>query len=268
MAAPPWRVIIPSLALAVTVWLWALAGTLFMLRWTAFDRPEPPGAPLLPYGELRIGVDASYPPFAIATADDLYGLEIDLGRAIAGQLNAPVRFVNMGFDGLYDSLKADQVDLVLSALVIDPSRMGDVRYTLPYFNAGLVLVSAQAVSLSSIEQLPGKKIALAFASEADQLAHAWLRRVPPFSILPFERPDDALDAVRLAMADAALVDAVSARLYRRRHADWPASSSYVTDILYAGAVRLDHGALHEAVNQALASLMSAGTLEQIIDRWL
>ena len=64
---------------------------------------------------MRIGVDASYPPFAVATADDLFGLDIDLGSALGERLGIPVRFVNMGFDGLYDSLRADQVDVVISA---------------------------------------------------------------------------------------------------------------------------------------------------------
>lgn len=267
MAARPWRVIGVSLALAVTAWIWTLAGALFLLRWIAVDRPPPPPPPLLPYGEMRIGVDASYPPFA-AVADDLYGLEIDLGRMIASRLNAPVRFINMGFDGLYDSLKADQVDLVLSALVIDASRMGDVRYTLPYFNAGLVLVSPAAKPVQAVDQLPGRRIALEFASEADQLARVWLRRVPPFVILPYELPDHALDSARRGIADAALVDAVSARLYLRLHPDWRAASQHVTDVLYAGAVRSDRGALQRAIDQALAAMMEDGTLAQLVSRWL
>lgn len=268
MAASPWRIALVGLSVAVTVWIWALAGELFVLRWAALERPESPPRLLFPYGEMRIGVDASYPPFAIATADDLFGLDIDLGRAIAARLNIPVRFVNMGYDGLYDSLKADQVDIVISALLVEPSRLGDVRYTRHYFNNGLVLVSSANKPLESMYDLPGGSVAYEFGSEADQQAHIWLRRVLPFEIQPYELPQYALDAVRLNIADAALVDATSALLYLRNHTGWNASYRYVTDSWYAVAVRLDRFELWAVVNEALQSLANDGALDAILSRWL
>jgi len=268
VASSPWRIIAVGLGLTMTVWIWALVGVLFALRWTALERPEPPAKLLFPYGEIRVGVDASYPPFAVATADDLFGLDIDLGRALAARLSLPVRFVNMGYDGLYDSLKADQVDVVISALLVDPSRLGDVRYTRHYFNDGLVLVSPAENPLESMVDLPTHSVAYEFGSEADQQAHRWLRRVLPFETQPYELPGYALDAVRLSKVDAALVDATSALLYLREHPNWNAQYRYVTDAWYAVAVRIDRFERWAAVNEALQSLADDGTLDAILARWL
>jgi polar amino acid transport system substrate-binding protein len=268
MAASPWRIVFVGLSLGVAIWIWALAGALFVLRWTAFERPDPPPKLLFPYGEMRIGVDASYPPFAVATADDLSGLDIDLGRALASRLGVAVRFVNMGYDGLYDSLKADQVDIVISALLVDPSRTGDVRYTRHYFNNGLVLISATNHPIGDISALAGRALAYEFGSEADQQAHLWLRRVLPFETQPYELPHVALDAVRLNTANAALVDATSARLYLREHPEWNGQYQYMTDAWYTIAVRLDHVERWEVVNEALESLVEDGTLDTLLARWL
>ncbi len=268
MAARPWRVISAALLAVITLWLWALAGVLFVLRWNSVERPGPPLKELFPYGEMRVGVDASYPPFAVATADDLYGLDIDLGRAIAERLKVPVRFVNMGYDGLYDSLKADQVDVVISALLIDRSRTNDVLYTLPYYNAGFVLVSRAGQPFAAMHDLSGHALAYEFGSDADTFARAWLRRIPPFDTRPYELPAYALDAVRLGQADAALVDATSARLYLRDHPQWAAQMQYVSDSLYAVAVRISRGKTWEAVNFALQTLADDGTLAAIVNRWL
>jgi ABC-type amino acid transport substrate-binding protein len=254
--------------MTITLWVWGLAGALFALRWAAVERSEPPAKLLFPYGEMRVAVDASYPPFAVATSDDLFGLDIDLGRALASQIGVPVRFVNMGYDGLYDSLKADQVDIVISALLVDPTRLGDVRYTRHYFNNGLVLVSPTDQPVEGASELSGRAVAFEFGSEADQQAHLWLRRVLPFDTRPYELPQYALDAVRLNSADAALVDATSALLYLREHADWKAQYRYVTDSWYAAAVRVDHFERWAAVNQALQSLADDGTLDTIVARWL
>jgi len=267
MASRPWRITWMTASIALALWVWALAGVTFALRWTSVERPGPPLRELFPYGEMRVGVDASYPPFAVATANDLFGLDIDLGRALAERLRVPIRFVNMGFDGLYDSLKADQVDLVISALLIDLSRMGEVRYTQPYYNAGLMLVSDANNPVNSMRDLPGRSLAYEFGSEADIVARGWLRRIAPFDTRPYELPTYALEASRLGEADAALVDATSVHLYLREHPDWAVASQYVTDSLYAIAVRLDRGRTWNAVNQALQSLADDGTLETIIQRW-
>jgi ABC-type amino acid transport substrate-binding protein len=268
MAASPWRVVFVGLSVSLIVWLWALAGVLFIARWYSVERPEPPHRLLFPYGEIRIGVDASYPPFAVATADDLFGLDIDLGGALGIRLGVPVRFVNMGYDGLYDSLKADQVDVVISALLVDPSRLGDVRYTRHYFNDGLVLVSGVNNSVESMNALPGRALAYEFGSEADQQAHLWLRRVLPFETQPYELPQFALDAVRLNRADAALVDATSARLYMREHPEWRAQYAYMTDAWYAMAVRSDRFERWVVVNEVVEALAEDGTLDAMLAKWL
>lgn len=231
---------------------------------------SPPLKPedLFPHGEIRIGVDASYPPFAVATADDLFGLEIDLGKAIGERVDLPVRFTNMGYDGLYDSLRADQVDLVIAALQVDLLRTADVRYTRSYFNNGLVLVSDSDSNLASMDDIGNAKLAYEFGSDADQQARLWARRLLPFEIQPYELPEYALDAVRLNIADAALVDAASARLYLREHNNWRAQYHYVTDALFVIPMRVDRIDAWRVINEALETLAQDGTLDSIINRWL
>jgi polar amino acid transport system substrate-binding protein len=249
------------------VWVWLLAAATFSLRWLAVERPGPLVRELFPHGEMRVGVDASYAPFAVATADDLFGLDIDLGWAIASRLGVRVRFVNMGFDGLYDSLKTDQVNVLISALVTDYSRTNEVLYTLPYYNAGLVLVSPTAKPFTDYHQLQDARLALEFGSEADQLARRWGRRIT-FTSLPYELPRYALDSLRLDQAEAALVDATAARLYQREYLGWAVTSTQMTDTLYVMATRRDRGQTWDAINRVLAELLDDGTVEALIAKWL
>lgn len=259
---------LPTMILVLTIWIWGLAGILFALRWNAVIRPGPPLKEIFPYGEMRIGVDASYAPFAVATTNDLFGLDIDIGKALAESLDVPARFVNMGYDGLYDSLKVDQVDLLISALVVDYSRTNEVRYTLPYYNAGLVLISSVNSPIQSMLDLSGHSLAYEYGSDANLTATTWMRRIHPFQLQPYELPAYALDAARIGISDAALVDATTAQLYLRDYPNWKTSSAYVTDVLYAIAVRIDRVATYDAINGALALLIEDGTVQSIINRWL
>ncbi len=243
----------------------ALVLALALIRRATEPAPAAPRS-LFPYGELRIGVDASNPPFAVATADDLWGLEIDLARELAKRIDLPLRFVNLGFDGLYDALKTDQVDALIAGVQIDLTRLNDVHYSQPYFNAGLVLVSARGVA--DMRELPGHSLAYEFGSEADSEARRWLRRVLPFETRPYELPEYARDVARLGDADAALVDATSARLYLRDHPDWHADLNQVTDAPYAIATQSRRPEISVAINDALQAIIDDGTLDAIVAKWL
>lgn len=257
-----------ALSISLLVWVWALAGALFVFRWNSVARPGPSVKEIFPYGEIRIGVDASYPPFEVATADSLFGIDIDIGNALGAKLDIPVRFVNMGYDGLYDSLKVDQVDMLISALVIDYPRSGDVLYTVPYYNAGLVLVTPKTQPIITMEELSRHSLAFEFGSDANLLARAWLRRIDPFQLMPYETPEFALDAIRLGFSDAALVDATSTRLYLRQHEQFEVVQTPVTEVLFAIALSTQRGNTWRVVDQALKEMIDDKTIEAILNRWL
>ncbi|MCU0495896.1 MAG: ABC transporter substrate-binding protein [Anaerolineae bacterium] len=238
-----------------------------LLRWIEHYSP-PTLAELFSTGEIRIAVDASYPPFAVATADNLYGLDIDLGDEIGRRVGMPVRFINMGYDGLYDSLQTGQTDLIISALLVDQFRMGDVLYTREYFNAGLLLISRADNPLLWMDQLTGRTLAYEFGSLADIEARLWSRRIDQFEQRPYELPEYALDSVRLGISDAAVVDAITGRLYLRNHQDWKAYTVYVSYMPLAIAVRIDRLFVWELIDETLEEMKADGTLETLIARWL
>ncbi len=119
-----------------------------------------------------------------------------------------------------------------------------------------------------MEDVPGHRLAYEFGSEAEAEARTWLRRVLPFEPRPYELPSYALDAARLGDADAALVDAVSARLYLRDHPDWHASVEQVTDSLYAIATQSRRPEISAAIDAALQALIDDQTLDDLVARWL
>lgn len=230
--------------------------------------PESTLADAFPYGEIRIGVDASFPPFAVDNGQTMYGADIDLGNAIGKHLNLPVRFINIGYDALYDALATDKVDVLISALNVNPLKTQDVRYTRHYFDNGLLLVSAADSPFISMETLPGHRLAYEFGGTADNEVRLWSRRLAEFEQRPYELPAYALEAVRLGEADAALVDATAYHLYLREHPDWPVQAHYVTNSFYAIAVRIDRTATFKFVNDAIWIFLADGTLDAILQKWL
>lgn len=239
-----------------------LAGVLVPL-----ERP-PSISSAFPAGAIVVGVDASYPPFALDDGDSMRGLDIDLARAIAAELDLPVRFLNIGFYALHDALISGQVDILVSALRIDPARMDDLRYTQSYFDNGLVLVRAADDPLSDVNTLTNGRIAYEYASSAEGQVRVWEENGQSIARLPYELPQYALDALRLGQADAAIVDATTARLYLSAQREWQARYERLTHEPYAIALRIDRADAWQLVDAALETLIESGELARIIDKWL
>jgi len=266
MAAATRRTVVLIALAALAVWSLALAVGVW--RWNGVLRVGPPGRALFPYGELRVAIDPSNAPFAFPDGAGFAGIEPELARAIGARLGVPVRLIPHGFDGLYDAVRADQADMALAALVINPARTRDVRYSPAYFNAGMVLaVSGDSPPGGPADGFSGR-VAVAYGTDEQTEAERWLRRVAPFEILPYETREYALDAVRLGEADAALVDAVTAGRYRAAHPDWPSALLEVTVVPYAAALRPDRPALAATIERALNEMLADGTLQTIIGRYL
>ena len=228
----------------------------------------PPERAMLPYGELRVGIDPSTPPLAVDTGGAYAGLEVDLARALAERLDVPLRFVPLGFDGLYDALIADQADVILAGLRPDASRLDVVRYIMGYFDAGLVLVHADGADLPTMQAMDGRTLAVEFGTDGDLEARGWQRRLHVLHVLPLDTPAAVLEAVAAGQADAALLDALSARLGLEEHAGLVIAPEVVTHDWIAPAVRADAHRLGDALDAALQAMQADGTLDALLARWL
>lgn len=230
---------------------------------------------VLDTGVLRVGMDASFPPFEyVNDAGDLVGFDVDLARAIADRIaseyetEVQVHFVaNLPYDGLYDALTAERVDAVISALYTDPARADGFAYSTPYFNAGQVLVVREGEAIEKLEDMAGRTLAVELGSEGDVVARDRARRLSDLTVLPCQSAQEALDQVVAGQAHAALVDHLSALSAIDEESQLRITGPPVTDEPYAVALQGDSHGLLRAVNDALEELEEEGTLNQLRRKW-
>ena len=219
-------------------------------------------------GVLRVGLDPTYPPFEVDEGGGLRGLDVDLAEALAAELDLTVAYTYLSYDGLYDGLGTGQVDLLLSALVIQPERTRDFSYSDPYFNAGQMLLSTDPAT-QSIADLEGRAVAVELGSEGHVQAIEWSRRLNVLRIDQFNTPEEALLAAEEGRSAAVLIDAISSGLYLLSH---ESQLTYRGDPIinepYAMVVRAEDELLLAKLNEALARLRASGKLDRLIDNHL
>jgi len=221
-------------------------------------------------GVLRVGMDASFPPFELEEDGTYRGYDVDLAQEIARRLSLRVEFVNVSFDGLYDALASKRCDVLISALPYEAGRTRDVSYTGGYFNAGQVVITRQSdTSIGGYGDLGRRTVAVEMGSQAHQEARRLRDQEQiPLTIQVAQSSDEALDMVQSGQADAAIADAVTARSALRSRKGLAIRGDPFTDESFVIAVRRDSPALFAAVNGALIALRVEGWLEAAANRWL
>lgn len=222
-------------------------------------------------GILKVGLDPTYPPFEAANENGVYGLDVDLANAVTADLGLQTEFVLFGYDGLYDALATGQVDVLISALVIAPERTEDFAYSEPYFNAGEILIVRQdETAISEMADLENRTLAVELGALGHVEATTWAKEIPTLTVIPYPTADDAMTAVVDGEADAALVDAISGRLFIQLQ-QTPALKRLpepVTVEPFAIVTRIGDRHLLEQVNNSLARLVKNNKLDEIINHWL
>ena len=271
----PSQPVVVVVAVVILLALLVGAGLLWQRRGTSVDETW---QRVQLSGVLRVGLDASYPPFEYIDQEtgEIVGYDVDLARLIGEQLGVEVELINSGFDGLYPALKVGRFDCVISAFPYDRLLTRDVGFSMAYFQAGLTLVthqpsaSVQGTGISdqlSVEDLRGRTLAVEWGAAGDVKGRELQKQLEDLTLAPYATPSDVLEAVRQGEADAALVDGVSA--YQATHHD-PSlhiAQEKISDEPYVILVPLDSPQLLGAINEALARFHADSTLIRLREKW-
>lgn len=220
-------------------------------------------------GVLKVGLDPTYPPFEAADENGVFGLDVDLANALAADLGLQTEFVLFGYDGLYDALATGQVDVLISALVIAPERTKDFAYSVPYFNAGEILIVQQKeTEIAGMEDLHGRTLAVELGARGHVEATTWAEKLGDLTVIPYPTADEAMMAVIEGHADAALVDAISGRLFLKTRPELKRTAVPLTVEPFAIVTRIGDRRLQTQLNESLTRLQTNGKLDEIITHWL
>ena len=216
-------------------------------------------------GVLRVGIDPGWQPFSFYTDAGWQGLDADLTREIARRMNLQVQTIPVGYDSMYDALHLWQVDMDVSAVVVDASHGDEYTFTDSYFDAGLFLVSSPSSPIRSIDGIANKRVAVALGSDADRSARYWARRLADVTRVEAADNAAAIALLKAGDADAAIVPGLMAEKLSAQGEGWHISS--LSKQPYAIALRSDNPHLREKLNETLAQMRADGTLDAIVARW-
>ena len=83
---------------------------------------------------VRIGMDATYPPFeSVDSSGKIIGFEVDYANALCAKMKVTCTFQNQDWDGVIPALLSGKFDVILSSMNMTPARAQRVLFSDMYY---------------------------------------------------------------------------------------------------------------------------------------
>jgi polar amino acid transport system substrate-binding protein len=237
---------------------------------------ELPKTGLVEAGAVTYGVAATFAPFEFQKDGKLAGFDIDLIDALGKKLGATPKAMNMEFKGLIPALQGGRIDIINSAMYMNPARAEQVDFV-PYLKIGnMVMVQAgnPAKITGRDDTLCGKTIAVTLGGIQESQARADDKRcqgkgLAPVKVLTLPTAQDSALTLRQGRADA-YYDSTpgSVMLLQELPGVFEAvGAEFESNTSIGMATRKGDTAMQEALKAALKEIVADGTYTALIAKW-
>jgi polar amino acid transport system substrate-binding protein len=219
---------------------------------------------------VRIGVDATYPPFEFTGPDGtIQGFSIDIANALCERMNVTCEYINQDWEGIIPALLANKFDAIVSSMSITEERMLQVDFTDKYYNTPPAVAVPQDSTLTGVtpEELAGATIG---AQVSTTHANYVQEKLPESELRTYPSPDEYKLDLTNGRLDAAVDDIVVLN-------DWLSTpegacckilGTITPDPIIHGpgagiAIRKEDTDLKDMFNAALKEILEDGTYKEI-----
>jgi len=217
-------------------------------------------------GVLRVGTDATYPPFEMVDtrSGQPEGFDIDIMNAVCRINNWRPEYIVTPFDGMISGLKSKKYDCIISAMTITPQRQAIVSFSQPYYLAGqVVAVPVEDTVIKSVENLSGRKVGVQLGTTGERLA----KTLPGVEVFSFDNIGAAFIDMENGHIDAVLNDLPTSEEYIRLKGRAKIVGELLSKEYYGIAVRRQDGRLLKRIDSSLTIIKESGEYDKISQKW-
>lgn len=219
-------------------------------------------------GVLTVCTDSPYAPFVYEEKGKLVGFDVDLGQAVADDLDVDLDVIDVAFDDITSgtSLNTDTCDVAISAMTITGERARVLDFSSPYFDATQALIVPRGSGVDQIEELAGQTVGV----QKDTTGETYLSDFAPDSteVIAFDDAASLQEALNAGELDAAMADNTVSGEFVTENPRLKLSREFETGEQYGMAVKKDGNIpLLRSINSTLAELREDGTYDDIYETY-
>jgi len=227
------------------------------------------GAEAKDWKTVRIGMDATYPPFESVNAKgEITGFEVDYAKALCAKMQVTCTFQNHDWDGIIPSLLAGKFDAIVSSMNITPARAEKVAFTEFYYATPPVFIGRASNKSDDVSPaaLKGKTVG---AQSSTTFANYLAKNYPDVTVKLYPGGDEPNIDLANGRLDYVVNDSIVGAAFIEKNPGCCriiAEIKRTPDIFGPGvgaAFRPDDKDLRDMFNKAITALDEDGTFKKL-----
>jgi len=220
--------------------------------------------------KIVVASDCTWPPMEYVNEDkEIVGFDIDLMNAIAEKGGFEVEIRNTAWDGIFAGLANEEYDAVISSVTITEERQETMDFSMPYINAGQVLiVSASSKGVESLADLGGSSV----GAQIGTTGAFEIEKAEGVTLRTYDELGLAIEDLANGRIEGVVADTPIAADFVLQNDTYTGKLKIVgepfTDEYYGVAVKKGNDAVLELINSGLQAVLDAGIDEELKDKWL
>ncbi|MBU5430130.1 ABC transporter substrate-binding protein [Kineothrix sp. MSJ-39] len=234
-----------------------------------------PPSKLLKEGTLTYAINANFPPYEyLDDEQNITGFDVEYVQAMADLMGLDVEIVDMQWDNLITSLQAGRVDIVNSAVYINPEREKVVDFV-PYMYIGeIILVNGNSdYDFTDTDGLSGLKVGVITGSIEETYCNTFNEEfaekgMDPIDIHSLPSLNDSLVSLASGQLDATLTSsATAAYMEMEQPGTYKTVASFALDDVLGICVQKGDTEMADALTECAKILYDNGTYTELMSKY-
>lgn len=216
-------------------------------------------------GTLIMATNAEFPPYEYHEGKDIVGIDVDIAEAIAEEMGMKLEISDIAFDAIIPAVQSGKADFGAAGMTVNEDRLKNVDFSDSYATSVQSVIVTEDSSISSIDDLKGKKVGVQQGTTGDLYSTDDLGEK---SVERFPKGADAVQALQAGKVDAVIIDKNPAEVFVSQNKGLKLLDSAYAEEEYAICVKKGNTELVEKINAALKMLKDNGKLEEITAKYI
>lgn len=216
-------------------------------------------------GKLTMSTNAQFPPYEMTTDDGGFeGIDVEIATAIAEKLGLELDILDMDFDSALLAVQQGKSDIVMAGVTVNEDRQLVMDFTDSYATGVQVIIVKEGsdVTIDNMgEGLIGTQRGTTgniYCTDDYGEEH----------VMAYDDGFTAVQALMNGQVDCVVIDNAPAQEFVKNNAGLTILDTEYANEDYAIGLNKGNTALLDAINTALNELISDGTVQTIIDKYI
>ena len=226
---------------------------------------------LVESGKLIMATSADFPPYEFWEGNEIVGIDAEVAAAIANKLGLELLIDDMDFDSIIAAVVAGRADIGMAGMSVTEDRLESVDFSTSYATGIQVIIVSEDSAIKSADDLfeegafytIGVQISTTGDIYTEELEEEGLA-----TINRYRRGADAIESLKTGRVDCVIIDNEPAKAFVNANPGLKILEQEFENEDYAISLKKGNAALREAIDKALGELITDGTVQRIVDKYI